>query len=521
MLAAMPTQGARGGAHEPRSGQEPAAAAAARPAVPSRAHPKPGKLLIGGKWVDSVQGGTFPTINPATGEVLATVAEASGEDVDLAVKAARQAFESPPWRTMSAADRGRLLWKVGELIAEHADELAELESLDCGKPIAESAKIDVPMAVDCWQYFAGWPTKIHGETIPVAGPYLNYTLREPLGVVGQIIPWNFPLLLLSHKLAPALACGNTVILKPAEQTPLSALRVGELLCEAGLPDGVVNILPGSGPVAGEALVSHPGVDKIAFTGSQKTGQEVMRAASRNLKRVLLELGGKSPNIVFADADLDAAVRGASGGIFYNKGEVCTAGSRLFLEESIHDAFVDRLVERAKGLPQGDPLDPKTRIGPQVSEAQMNRILGYVASGKHDGARLACGGDRAHVPGLEKGFFVQPTIFTGVTQEMKIAREEIFGPVLSVLPFRDADEVVRKSNSLLYGLAAAVWSRDVRRVHRMARELQAGTVWINTYNAFDAASPFGGYKMSGFGREMGMECLQQYTLLKSVWVDLGQ
>ena len=503
---------------DPRGGGAPAGAST--PLAPRHARIKPGKLLIDGQWVESAQGGSFPTVNPATGEVLTMCAEASGEDIDRAVAAARRALESGPWKKMSASERGKILWRVGDLILQHVDELAELESLDQGKPFTEASKIDVPMAAECMQYFAGWATKIHGDTIPVRGNHLNYTLREPIGVCGLIIPWNFPLLLATWKLGPALAAGNTVVLKPAEQTPLSALRLGELLLEAGIPPGVVNILPGFGPVAGEALVSHPGVDKIAFTGSQKTGQEVMRTASRNLKRVTLELGGKSPNIVFADADLDAAVRGATSGIFYNKGEVCAAGSRLFLEESIHDKFVEKLVDRAKKLPQGDPLDPKTRLGPQVSEAQLNRILSYIGSGRHEGARIACGGDRARPAGVEDGYFVQPTIFTGVKQEMKIAREEIFGPVLSVLTFKDADDVLKKANGLFYGLAAGVWSRDIGRCHRLARELEAGTVWINTYNVMDPASPFGGYKMSGFGRDLGEESLSQYTITKSVWVDLN-
>ena len=480
---------------------------------------KPGKLLINGKWVESVQGGHFPTVNPATGEVITMVAEAAGEDVDLAVAAARQALENGPWRRMSASDRGKILWKAGDLILKHAEELSEFESIDQGKPYSEALRVDLPMAADCFHYFAGWATKIQGSTIPVKGDYLCYTLREPIGVVGLIIPWNFPILLAAWKLAPALAAGNTVIFKPAEQTPLSALRLGELLQEAGVPDGVANILPGFGPVAGEALVSHPGVDKISFTGSQKTGQEVMRTASRNVKRITLELGGKSPNIVFADADLKAAVRGATNGIFYNKGEVCAAGSRLFLEESIAEKFVEKLVERAKKLTQGDPLDPETRLGPQISEAQMNRILTYISSGRHEGAKIVTGGDRAHPAGLEKGFFVQPTIFTNVKDSMKIAREEIFGPVLSVLTFKDPDEMLKKANGLFYGLAAAVWSRDIGRCHKLARELQAGTVWINTYNVLDAASPFGGYKMSGFGRDLGEESLAQYTITKSVWVNL--
>ncbi|MBI4863979.1 MAG: aldehyde dehydrogenase family protein [Candidatus Riflebacteria bacterium] len=486
---------------------------------PSKAQIKPGKLLINGKWQDSVRGGALPTVNPATAAVLTMVAEAASDDVDLAVKAARRAFEGGDWKKMHGSDRAKVLWRCAELIDKHSQELAELESLDSGRPIHESSRLDVPMAADCFRYFSGWATNIQGESLPVKGNCLNYTIREPLGVVGIIVPWNLPLMLGSWKVAPALAAGNTVILKPAEQTPLSALRLGEILMEAGLPEGVLNIVPGLGPVTGEALVSHPNVDKIAFTGSQKTGQEVMRTASRNLKRIALQLGGKSPNIVFADADIDAAVRAAVEGIFVDSGQLCTAASRLLLEDSIHDQFVEKLLARTKELRPGDPLDPATRLGPLVSELQLAKVLGYVASGKNDGAKLAIGGDRATVLGLEKGFFVQPTVFTDVRQDMKIAREEIGGPVLSVVRFKEADEAVKIANSLLYGLSAGVWSRDIRKVHRVARELQAGSVWINTYNVFDPASPFGGFKMSGFGRDLGRECLAQYTLVKSVWVDL--
>jgi acyl-CoA reductase-like NAD-dependent aldehyde dehydrogenase len=486
--------------------------------IPSRAKVKPGKLLINGRWQDSAQGGSFPTVNPATGEVLTLVAEASSDDVDLAVTAARSAFEGD-WRRMSLSDRGRLLWQAASLMRQAADELAELESLDTGKPIFETRNFDVPLAAECFEYFAGWSTKIQGETIPVRGAYLNYTLREPLGVVGQIIPFTFPLLHFAWKVAPALACGNTVILKPAELAPLTALRLGEILQEAGLPDGVLNVLPGFGPVAGDALVGHPLVDKISFTGSQKTGQEVMRTASRNLKRISLAMGGKSPSLVFADADLDEAVIGVLTGIFFGKGEMCTAGSRLIVHESVHDRFVEALIERAKGLPQGDPLDLATRIGPQISEAQTNRVLSYVAGARTEGAKVASGGERSTIAGMEKGFFVQPTILTGVRQEMKVAREEIGGPVLSVLRFREPDEAVKLANSLFYGLNASIWSRDLKRAHKIARELQSGTIWVNTVNAFDAASPFGGYKMSGVGRDLGLECLSQYTIVKSVWIDL--
>ncbi len=475
----------------------------------------PGRLYIGGQWVDAFAAGTFATVNPATEEPITRVAEGRAEDIDRAVQAAREAFEGP-WARVSAADRGRMLWKMGDLIESRLTEIAEVETLDSGKTITESSRVDVPMAADCFRYFAGWATKIEGETVPVRAPCFGYTLREPLGVVGQIIPWNFPILLAAWKVAPALAAGNTIVLKPAEQTPLTALHLARIAEEAGLPPGVLNVVTGFGPTAGAALVDHPGVDKIAFTGSTAVGQEIMRRAAGTLKRLTLELGGKSPNIVFADCDLDLAVRGASNGIFYNKGEVCTAGSRLFVEEPLHDAFLDRLSAFTARLQQGDPLDPKTRLGPQVSEAQMNRVLSYVDKGKGEGARLVMGGSRA--PG--RGYFVRPTIFDGVKNGMTIAREEIFGPVLSVLRFRDLDEVVSAANDTPYGLAAAVWTKDIKKAHRAARLLKAGTVWINTYGLYDSAMPFGGYKMSGFGRELGRHGLLEYTQTKSVWVDLS-
>jgi len=476
----------------------------------------PGRLYVGGQWVDALAGGTFPTVNPATEETLTHVAEGRAEDIDRAVGAARKAFEEGPWAKMSGSDRGRLLWKIGDLLEARVAEVAEIETLDSGKTITESSRVDVPMAADCFRYFAGWASKIEGETVPIRAPFFNYTLREPIGVVGQIIPWNFPILLAAWKVAPALAAGNTIVLKPAEQTPLSALRLAQIAEEAGLPPGVLNVVTGFGPTAGGALVDHPGVDKIAFTGSTSVGQEIMRRASGSLKRLTLELGGKSPNIVFADADLEAAVRGAGNGIFYNKGEVCTAGSRLFVEEALHDTFLDRLSAFTSKLQQGDPLDPKTRLGPQVSEAQMARVLSYVDKGKGEGARLVLGGERA--PG--KGYFVRPTIFDGVRNDMTIAREEIFGPVLSVLRFREIDEVVRLANDTPYGLAAAVWTKDIKKAHRAARLLRAGTVWINSYGLYDSAMPFGGYKMSGFGRELGHHGLLEYTQTKSVWVDLS-
>jgi acyl-CoA reductase-like NAD-dependent aldehyde dehydrogenase len=487
--------------------------------APTKAQVKPGQIFVGGRFAPSISGRTFDTYNPASGTVLARVAEADAADVDAAVRAARQAFESGPWPKMTAAERGRILWRAADVILKRREEISELETLDSGKPISDNLKVDVPMAADCFQYFAGWATKIEGRTVPVSGPYLNYTLREPVGVVGAIIPWNFPFLMAAWKAAPALCAGNTVVLKPAEQTPLTALLLAEVLQEAGLPEGVFNVVPGFGPSAGAALVAHPGVDKIAFTGSTPVGQEILKASAGTLKRVSLELGGKSPSLVFADADLEAAVRGAAVGIFYNEGQVCTAASRLFVEESIHDALVEKLVERTKKTVPGDPLDPKCRYGPQVSEEQMSRILRYVGIGKEEGARLLAGGARAKV-GDGNGWYVEPTVFDGVRNDMTIAREEIFGPVLSVLTFREADEAVRLGNDTMYGLAAAVWTKDVKKAHRVARQLRAGTVWINTVNAFDNASPFGGYKMSGFGRELGEAALDLYTQTKSVWVDLS-
>ncbi len=478
---------------------------------------KPARLIIGGKAVDAASGKTFTTVNPATEEPICAVAEAGVEDVDRAVQAARVAFDDGPWPRMRPAERQRILWTLGDLILAHADELGRLETLDNGKPIFESRQIDVPMVAGCFHYFSGWASKLTGETVPVNPAYFTFTLREPLGVVGAIIPWNFPMIMVGWKCAPALAAGNTVVLKPAMETPLTAVRIGELALEAGLPPGVLNIVPGRGSVAGEALVRHPQVDKISFTGSTEVGQHIMREAAGTVKKLTLELGGKSPNIVFADADQEAAIRGATTGIFYGKGEVCAAGSRLLVEASVRAEFVAKLAERAKKLVPGDPLDPKTRLGALVNESQMNKVLGYVGSGVEEGARVVAGGQRQPVNG--KGYFVQATVLDGVDNRMRVAQEEIFGPVLTVIPFDDADDAVRKGNDIFYGLAAGVWTRDVKRAHAVARRLKAGTVWVNMYNYYDPGMPFGGYKGSGFGRDLGADCLREYTQVKSIWMNI--
>jgi aldehyde dehydrogenase (NAD+) len=473
------------------------------------------KMLIDGQWRDSQSGKTFATVNPATEETIAQVAEGDAADIDLAVKAARKAFDSGPWRKTDARDRGRLMYRLADLIEQNIDELAELETLDNGKPISESRNADLPLVIDCLRYYAGWADKIHGQTVPIRGNYFCYTRREPVGVAGQIIPWNFPMLMVAWKWGPALAAGCTVVLKPAEQTPLTALRMGELALEAGYPAGVINIVPGFGETAGAALVGHPGVDKLAFTGEGRTAQIIMRSAADTLKRITFELGGKSPNIVFADADIDAAVDGALLGLYLNQGQCCCAGSRLFVQDSLHDKFLEKLTAKVSSRKLGDPFDPSTQQGPQVDKAQFDKILSYIAKGRSQGAQCVTGGERHG----DRGFFIKPTIFTGVKDDMAIARDEIFGPVLSMIKFRDVDEVVERANTTDYGLAAAVWTRDIGKAHAIADRVRAGTVWVNCYDVFDAAAPFGGFKRSGIGRELGEKALDNYTELKTVTIAL--
>lgn len=480
------------------------------------------QLLINGKWVPAASGKTFEVKNPATGQTIAHVAEGEAADIDAAVQAARRAFESGPWRTMTPSARGKLIWRIGELISQHNDELAELEALDNGKPVGVARVADVPLSADMFQYMAGWSTKIEGKTIPLSAlttpgvQYHCYTRREPIGVVGQIIPWNFPLLMAAWKLAPALATGCTIVLKVAEETPLSALRLGELMQEAGLPDGVVNIITGFGETAGAALAAHPGVDKVAFTGSTEVGRLIVQAAARDLKHVTLELGGKSPNIVLADADLDVAIPGAANAIFFNHGQCCCAGSRLYVHQSLFDKVVDGVAAQARSIKLGPGLDPASQMGPMVSETQRNRVVSYLESGKQQGAQPVSGGKARE----GAGYFIEPTVFVNTRPDMKIVQEEIFGPVVTVAPFSEVnDDLVRQANDTIYGLAAGIWTRDLSKAHSLAARLDAGSVWINCYNIFDAALPFGGYKQSGWGREMGEAALENYLSTKAVTIAL--
>lgn len=474
------------------------------------------QMLIDGKWVDAQSKKTFETINPTTGDVICRIAEGDKADVDLAVAAARRAFDGKAWRNMAPEMRGRLLYKLAEAIDSNAKELAALETLDNGKPIRDSLNGDMPETARVFRYFAGWADKVHGKTLPASGPFSAYTRHEPVGVCGQIIPWNFPALMAAYKLAPALATGCTVVLKPAEQTPLTALRIGELAMEVGFPEGVVNIVPGFGPTAGSALANHMDVDKVAFTGSTVVGKEILKAAAdSNLKRVTLELGGKSPNIIFADADVETAAKFAYFAVFANAGQVCCAGSRLLVEESVYDQVLDAVSARAKKAKLGDPFDHGTHQGPQISATQADRIMGYIEAGKSEGANCTAGGKRVD----RAGYFIEPTVFAGVRDEMKIAREEIFGPVLSVMKFTDVDDAIRRGNNTMYGLAAGIWSRDIGKVNKLAAGLRAGTIWVNCYNVFNNAAPFGGFKSSGIGRELGEYALTNYTEVKTVIASL--
>jgi len=473
------------------------------------------RMYIDGKFVNAASGKTLSVYNPATGEVMAQVPEAEAVDVDQAVRAARRAFDEGPWTKMSPSQRGRLMLKLADLMEQHLEELAEIESMDNGKPVSVARVADVPLAIDLFRYMAGWATKIMGHTFPISfpGEYLSYTLREPIGVVGQIIPWNFPLLMAAWKLGPALAAGCTVVLKLAEQTPLSGLRLAELIHEAGFPEGVVNVLTGFGEGAGAPLAVHDLVDKIAFTGSTEVGRLIVHAAAGNLKKVTLELGGKSPAIIFPDADLERAIPGTASAIFFNHGQCCCAGSRLFAHESIFDRVVEGVSDIASKIRVGSGLDPKTEMGPLVSAEQFEKVTGYINSGLSEGAKATAGGKKA----ADRGYFVQPTVLTRTTPEMKVVKEEIFGPVVCAVPFTDTDldRIAREANDTPYGLAASVWTRDISIANKMAKRIRSGTVWINCHNVFDAALPFGGYKQSGWGREMGSEVLNNYTEVKAV------
>jgi len=477
----------------------------------------PRPMLINGKWVQAKSGKVFDVTDPATEMHLATVAEGDAADIDEAVRAARNALDNGPWGRMSPSARGRIVHKIGDLILEHLDELAQLESLDNGKPFSVARVADVPLSADIFHYMSGWATKLEGKHIPISnlvspGQYLSFTRLEPIGVVGQIIPWNFPLLMAAWKLAPALATGCTVVLKVAEETPLSGLRLGELLQEAGVPDGVVNIVPGFGETAGAALASHPGVAKVAFTGSTDVGRLIVQAASRDLRKVSLELGGKSPNIILDDADIDAAIAGSTAGIFFNHGQCCNAGSRLFVQEKVFDKVVSGIAANAAKIKLGVGLDPATEMGPMVSDIQHGRVKGYLKCGLEEGARAVTGGSAPD----GKGYFVNPTVLVDTKPDMKVVREEIFGPVLVAIPFKEVDDkLIATANDTIYGLAAGVWSRDIAKANQLANALRAGSVWINCYHVFDAALPFGGYKQSGWGREMGQAVLSNYLEAKAV------
>ena len=473
------------------------------------------ECFIDGKWVPAEGGRTFATINPATEQVIAEVAEGDAEDIENAADAARRAFESGDWSKMDARDRGKVMMRLADLIEEHKEELAALETLDNGKPISESTTADLPLVIDCLRYYAGWADKIHGKTIPIRGDYLCYTRREPVGVAGQIIPWNFPMLMTAWKWGPALAAGCTIVMKPAEQTPLTCLAMADLAQQAGIPDGVINVVPGFGPTAGAAVVQNKNIDKVAFTGEHRTAQIIMREAADTLKRLTFELGGKSPNVVFADADMDLAVKGAYIGLYLNQGQCCCAGSRLFVEESAHDEFLEKLTQLASNRRVGDPFDTATEQGPQIDQAQYDKIMGFIERGNEQGAKCVTGGERVG----DTGYFIEPTVFDGVTDDMDIAKHEIFGPVLSVLTFKDREEMIQRANDTYFGLAAAVWTSDIKKAHDYAARVRAGTIWVNCYDVFDAAAPFGGFKMSGQGRELGEAGLQNYLEDKTVTIAL--